>query len=105
MTQPVLPLIPADARSICPSVGLVEGPQGGVVVLGMLTHAWSPGDELSRRLAAVQLVQHRYASAVEVAAGIGVSVATVFRWVRAFSEQGAVALVRERTARARSPAR
>lgn len=57
VSQPVLPLLPGAARSVGPSVGLVEGPDGGVVlVFGLVTHAWAAGDELARRLAAVQLV-------------------------------------------------
>ena len=36
--QPVLSLLPAEARSVGPSVGLLEGPDGGVVfVFGLAT--------------------------------------------------------------------
>ena len=57
MSQPVLLLLPADAVPIGPVAGLVEGPQGGVVyVSGLVTFVFAAGDEVGRRLAAVQLV-------------------------------------------------
>ena len=98
MSQPVLPLLPPRARSIGPSVGLVQGPDGGVVwVFGAVTFTYAAVDEVSRRLAAVQLVTAKLASAVDVAAGFGVSVATLWRWVAAFQAAGAAGLVRDRT--------
>ena len=74
VSQPVLPLLPAQARSIGPSVGLLEGPDGGVVfVFGLATFSFAAGDEAGRRLAAVQLATSKIASSVEVASGFGVS--------------------------------
>ena len=53
VNQPVLPLLPARARS----VGLLEGPDGGVVfVFGLATFSYASDDQAGRRLAAVQLV-------------------------------------------------
>lgn len=56
MTQPVLPLLPAKARSIGPSAGLLEGLDGGgaVLVFGLVTFNYVAGDDAGRRLAAVQ---------------------------------------------------
>jgi hypothetical protein len=51
------PLVPAQARSIAPSVGLLEGADRGVVfVLGLVSFAFARGDLAGQRLAAVQLV-------------------------------------------------
>ncbi len=96
--QPVLPLLPAEARSVGPSAGLLEGPHGGAVfVFGLLSFTYAAGDETGRRLAAVQLLGSKVASAPEVAAGFGVAVATLWRWVRAFTDAGVAGLVRERS--------
>ena len=97
VTQPVLPLLPAQARSVGPSAGLLEGPKGAVVfVFGLATFNYAAGDQAGRRLAAVQLVTTRIASASDVAAAFAVSQATLWRWVGAFAEGGVLALVRER---------
>jgi len=97
VSQPVLPLLPSEARSIGPSAGLLEGPGGGVVfVFGMATFGYGAGDSAGRRLAAVQLVTTKIASATEVALAFGISQATLWRWAGAFSAEGVVALVRER---------
>ena len=97
VTQPVLPLLPASARSVGASAGLLEGPDGGVVfVFGLATFNYAAGDEAGRRLAAVQLVTTKIASATDVAAAFGVSQATLWRWAGAFAEGGVLALVRER---------
>jgi len=97
VSQPVLPLLPSEARSIGPSAGLLEGPDGGVVfVFGMATFGYGAGDGAGRRLAAVQLVTTKIASATEVALAFGISQATLWRWAGAFSAEGVVALVRER---------
>ena len=97
VSQPVLDLLPAEACSVGPSAGLLEGPDGGVVfVFGLATFAYAAGDETGRRLAAVQLAATKIASAVEVASAFGVSVATLWRWTAAVSQGGVVGLVRER---------
>jgi hypothetical protein len=71
----------AGARVIGPSAGLAEGPEGGVVfVWGMATFAFGVGDEVGRRLAAVQLVATKIATVVAVAAAFGVTPFTVRRW-------------------------
>ncbi|MDT7594935.1 MAG: hypothetical protein QOJ06_481 [Pseudonocardiales bacterium] len=98
VNQAVLPLLPADAILIGPVAGLVEGPEGGVVfVAGMATFAFDAGDEVGRRLAAVQLVTTDIASAVAVADGFGVSVETLWRWRRRFEVHGVGGLMAAKT--------
>src|SRR5665811_625419 len=98
VSQPVLPLQPAQARSIGPSAGLLEGPGGGVVfIFGLATFSYGPADEVGRRLAAVQLVAARIATSQEVAAAFSVSGVTLWTWRRDFAAGGVLALVRGRT--------
>jgi prepilin-type processing-associated H-X9-DG protein len=97
VSQPVLPMLPAQARSVGPSAGLLEGPDGGVVfVFGLATFNYASGDQAGRRLAAVQLVTTKIASVAEVASAFGVNAATLWRWTTAFGSTGVVGLVAER---------
>ncbi len=49
LTQLPLPWLPDGAVEIAPGVGLVVGPDGGVVwVHGMAAFAWDAGDEAAR---------------------------------------------------------
>ena len=97
VNQPVLQLLPARARSVGPSAGLLEGPDGGVVfVFGLATFSYASDDQAGRRLAAVQLVTTKIASVGEVASAFGVNEATLWRWKRAFGTGGVVGLVAER---------
>jgi hypothetical protein len=97
VSQPVLPMLPAQARSVGPSAGLLEGPDGGVVfVFGLATFGYASGDQAGRRLAAVQLVTTKIASVAEVASAFGVNAATLWRWTRAFGSAGVAGLVAER---------
>jgi len=96
VSQPVLPLLPAAARSIGPSAGLLEGPDGGVVfVFGLATFDYAATDPAGRRLAAVQLVRSKIATATEVASAFAVSQATLWRWASAFKTDGVSGLVRD----------
>src|SRR5664279_2156352 len=89
VSQPVLPLVPAQARSIGASVGLLEGPDGGVVfVFGLATFSYAAADEIGRRLAAVQLVTSKIATSVEVASAFGVSGVTLWTWRRDYTAGG-----------------
>jgi len=98
VSQPVLPLLPSEARPIGPSAGLLEGPDGGVVfVFGLATFSYGSADEAGRRLAAVQLVATRIATSAEVACGFGVSGVTLWKWRRDYAAGGVVGLVRART--------
>ncbi|MDQ5841549.1 MAG: helix-turn-helix domain-containing protein, partial [Chloroflexota bacterium] len=97
VNQPVLALLPARARSVGPSAGLLEGPDGGVVfVFGLATFSYASADQAGRRLAAVQLVTTKIASVAEVASAFGVNEATLWRWKRAFGTGGVLGLVVER---------
>src|SRR5450756_503853 len=97
VNQPVLQLLPARARPVGPSAGLLEGPEGGVVfVFGLATFSYANADLAGRRLAAVQLVTTKIASVGEVASGFGVNEATLWRWKRAFGAGGVLGLVTER---------
>lgn len=88
-----LPLRPAGSVPLGPAAALFEDDEGGVVfVWGMATWCWSTGDLVGRRLAAVGLVATGTASAVEVAAGFGVSTDGLRRWSRAWEGGGAAAL-------------
>ncbi len=96
VSQPVLPLLPAAARSIGPSAGLWEGPDGGVVfVFGLATFDYAASDRAGRRLAAVQLVRSKIATATEVASAFAVSQATLWRWVGSFKAAGVLGLARD----------
>src|SRR5450759_2051465 len=95
LTQVPLPLLPQDAAEIAPGVGVVAGPDGGGVVWvhGLATFAWDAGDEAARRLAAVQLVQLKAATQVQVAEAFGVIPVSVWRWARALAGGGVAGLV------------
>ena len=95
LTQVPLPLLPGDAAEIAPGVGVVAGPDGGGVVWvhGLATFAWDAGDEAARRLAAVQLVQLKAATQVQVAQAFGVIPVSVWRWARALAGGGIAGLV------------
>ncbi len=94
LTQVPLPLLPQDAAEIAPGVGVVTGPDGGVVwVHGLATFAWDAGDEAARRLAAVQLVQLSAATQVQVAQAFGVIPVSVWRWAKALAGGGVAGLV------------
>lgn len=92
--QPTLPIHPAEAFQIGAAAALLEDAGGGKVFIhGNLAYAWAAGDEVSRRLAAVQLANLKAASTGEIAAAFSVGLATVFTWRRLFAESGAQALV------------
>jgi transposase-like protein len=98
VSQPVLPLLPEAARPVGASAGLLEGPDGGVVfVFGLATFAYDADDEVGRRLAAVQLVATKVATAVETAAAFGVTTVTLWRWGQDFGRDGVTGLVPGRT--------
>src|SRR5258707_8671177 len=94
LPQLPLPLLPPGAAEIAPGVGVVTGPEGGLVVVhGLATLAWDAGDEAGRRLAAVQLVRLRAASQAQVAEAFGVDPVTVWRWDQALAGGGVAGLV------------
>jgi hypothetical protein len=88
-----LTLVPAGAIEIGQVAALVEDATGGrVFVRGELVFAWDAGDDLGRRLAAVQLVRIKGARAVRVAEGFGVTTETLRRWEGAVTDVGVAAL-------------
>lgn len=92
--QPPLPLAPAEAVPVGAAAGLVEDAEGGRVWLhGNLWLAWDAGDQLTRRLAATQLVATKAATATAVATAFGVNRDTLRRWGAALAQTGAVGLV------------
>jgi Helix-turn-helix domain len=94
LSQLPLPLLPAGAAEISPGVGLVAGDDGGLVTVhGLATFAWDAGDEVGRRLAAVQLVRLRAASQGQVAGAFGVDPGTIWRWDQALAAGGVAGLV------------
>jgi len=89
-----LMLVPAGAVQIGEISALVEDETGGrVFIRGELVFAWNAGDELGRRLAAVQLVAIKGARAVRVAEGFGINTETLRRWDHAAANDGIAALV------------
>ncbi|HYO85138.1 MAG TPA: helix-turn-helix domain-containing protein [Dermatophilaceae bacterium] len=95
--QPPLSLAPAEATLIGAAAGLVEDAEGGRVWLhGNLWLSWESGDEVTRRLAATQLVRTKACSAVAVAHAFGVHRETLRRWMATLTETGAAGLVSER---------
>ena len=96
MTAPPLPFAPVVGVDMGPNAVLVEDSDGGrVFVFGVLTYAWDPGDEVGRRLAAVQLVDGELARVGDVAFAFDVSTVTLWRWRQDKATGGVVALVPE----------
>ena len=95
VTQPVLPLIPAETTPIGPIAALVDKPgEGGVVyVNGLATFCFDADDEVGRRLAAVQLVETEIARPSQVASGFAVTRNTLWRWRQGFTADGVAGLV------------
>src|SRR5665811_1152729 len=82
-TQQLLPLAPAGAVLIGDAAALVaDGDGGRVFIRGELCNAWDAGNDLGRRLAAVQLVRIKAARAMAVATAFGVATVTLWRWRR-----------------------
>ncbi len=89
--------LPPEARPIGSVAGVMEDEQGGVCFLyGWANGCWDQGDDLSRRLAALQLVRVKAATRREVADGFGTTPATLWRWDKAYQQEGPAGLLRER---------
>jgi len=96
-SQSRLPLIPIEATPIGLAAGLLEDERGGVVFLhGLATHQWGAGDQVGRRLAALQLHQLKVASAAEIGTVFGADRSTLFRWRERQEEGGAAALAADK---------
>src|SRR5674476_1178089 len=87
--QPPLPLTPAGAVPFGKVAALLQDDDGGrVFIRGELCFVWDAGDEGGRRLAAVQLVRIKAASAVDVAHAFGVSTVALWRWRKVLDAVG-----------------
>src|SRR5450756_2520114 len=96
-TQQLLPLAPAGAVLIGDAAALVADDDGGrVFIRGELCFVWDAGDDLGRRLAAVQLVRIKAARAMAVATAFGVTTATLWRWRRELDTAGAQGLAQDK---------
>ena len=95
VAQPALPLIPAEATPMGAIAALVDkAGEGGVVyVNGLATFCFDAGDEVGRRLAAVQLVETEIARPSQVASGFAVTRNTLWRWRQGFAAEGVAGLV------------
>jgi hypothetical protein len=96
-TQQLLPLTPAGAVLIGDATALVTDEDGGrVFIRGELCFVWDAGDDLGRRLAAVQLVRIKAASAMQVAGAFGVTTVTLWRWRKELDTAGAQGLAQDK---------
>jgi len=96
-TQQLLPLAPAGAVLIGDAAALVADDDGGrVFIRGELCFVWDAGDDLGRRLAAVQLVRIKAARAMAVATAFGVTTVTLWRWRRELDTAGAQGLAQDK---------
>src|ERR1035437_3324938 len=96
-TQQLLPLAPAGAVLIGDAAALVTDDDGGrVFIRGELCFVWDAGDDLGRRLAAVQLVRIKAATAMAVATAFGVTTVTLWRWRRELDTSGAQGLAQDK---------
>ena len=96
-TQQLLRLTPAGAVLIGDAAALVTDEDGGrVFIRGELCFVWDAGDDLGRRLAAVQLVRIKAATAMQVAAAFGVTTVTLWRWRKELDTSGAQGLAQDK---------
>jgi hypothetical protein len=97
-TQQLLPLVPAGAVLIGDAAALVaDGDGGRVFIRGELTFVWDAGDDLGRRLAAVQLVRTKAARALQVATAFGVTTVTLWRWRKELDAAGVQGLAQDKS--------
>jgi len=95
---PQTAMLPLGARPIGPVAGIQEDEEGGVVfAYGWATGCWVAGEDAARRLMALQLARLGLATRREVAAGFGTDPTTLWRWDKAYQEEGLAGLLRERT--------
>ena len=92
--QAILPLAPGEARPVGQLAALLETGEGGqLFIQGWATHSWAAGDQVGRRLAAVQLLQSGAAGVGEVAEGFDTNPVTVWRWKRAYAQDAVAGLL------------
>jgi hypothetical protein len=96
-TQQLPPLAPAGAVLIGDAATLVaDGDGGRVFIRGELCFVWDAGDDLGRRLAAVQLVRIKAATAMAVATAFEVTTVTLWRWRKERDTSGAQGLAQDK---------
>jgi hypothetical protein len=96
-TQQLLPITPAGAVLIGDAAALVTDDGGGrVFIRGELCFVWDAGDDLGRRLAAVQLVRIKAARAIAVATAFEVTTVTLWRWRKELDTAGAQGLAQDK---------
>ena len=72
---------------------VIDREEGGAVFFGTaLVFSWVAGDDLARRLAAVQLARSGVSTRLEVAAAFGVSNVSLWRWDKTLAREGALGL-------------
>jgi transposase len=95
--QPPLPLTPRGGVPVGAVAALVADDDGGrVFIRGELCFVWDAGDEIGRRLAAVQLVRIKAASLIDVAAAFAVSTVTLWRWSKELDTSGSAGLASDK---------
>ena len=95
--QPPLPFTPAGGVPFGKVAALLQDDDGGrAFIRGELCFVWDAGDEGGRRLAAVQLVRIKAASAVDVAHAFGVSTVALWRWRKVLDAAGAAGLATDK---------
>lgn len=93
-----LPLAPGGSVHLAAGVDVLidDDASGSVFLWGMAAWCWSAGDEVARRLAAVQLVGSGQAAQRRVAEVFGVNETTLWRWRADYAGDGVQGLVPER---------
>ena len=96
-TQPLL-LAPSGSSHVADGVAFLEDAEGNgsVFLWGMAAWSWQRGDQVARRLGAVQLVNSKAARQRQVADAFGVHENSLVRWRSAYASGGVGSLVAER---------
>jgi hypothetical protein len=95
--QTALAVAPPSAVQISPSVAVLDGPDGGMVLVnGFAAYCWDRGDDVLRRFAAVGASMLPDVTDVAVAAAFSTSTVSLWRWRRSAQTDGPAALVRRR---------
>ena len=93
-----LPLAPSGSSRVADGVAFLEDAEGNgsVFLWGMAAWSWRAGDQVARRLAAVQLVDSKAARQRQVADAFGVHENSLVRWRSSYRGGGLASLVAER---------
>ena len=93
-----LPLAPGGSVHVASGVDFLEDAEGNgsVFLWAMAAWSWQRGDQVARRLAAVQLVNSKAARQRQVADAFGVHENSLVRWRSAYASGGVGSLVAER---------